>query len=374
MASLSFKIVELFIFCMFATGAGNFISINFGLGYPWIYFILLIGTFFISALNSKSKFNFDIIWITIFVACLGYAFSFLLETQSIKGFTIYVMPFLGFLFCYLFVMQSNKRLKTILKYLRFSLIVLCLSMVIEPFILFRDFGYLADGLRLSGFAGNANLAAFYIIAHLTCIKLLSNKIPPMLLIISIICLILTFSRSGILIFVIIFFTSFIKWMTNEKKLKYLIPISSVILFIFLITSSGNENFKAFNFSRINPFSQSEFIEADTSRLDVISTYLSGINESPIIGNGPSKGAKQEVRAHNTILNIWYEVGILPALAYVSFLILLSFSCHRQLWLFNTFLIYLLFSFFINNLLFHSSFWMLLGCFYVAKRNLEVSRV
>jgi O-antigen ligase len=193
----------------------------------------------------------------------------------------------------------------------------------------------------------------------------------MLFLLSIVCLVFTFSRSGILVFTIIYFVEFLKWASYKNKIKSTITTLLVSIFILISIPSENEYLKAFNFSRINPFSQNEFIKEDTSRLDIISVYLNGINERPIFGHGPTQGAKQEVRAHNTTLNIWYEVGIMPTLTFLLFLFFLFFKSYKHLWLMNTFLIYLGFSFFINNLLFHPSFWMLLSCFYIAKDKIDI---
>ena len=42
----SLKLIECFIFCLMTTGAGNFLSLHFELGQPWMYLVILVGTFF----------------------------------------------------------------------------------------------------------------------------------------------------------------------------------------------------------------------------------------------------------------------------------------------------------------------------------------
>ena len=139
---------------------------------------------------------------------------------------------------------------------------------------------------------------------------------------------------------------------------------------FLLSSfSPKDITDSFDFSRINPLAQKSNLQVDSSRIDVTSTYYQGINDRPIIGHGPSKGMNQEVRAHNTFLNIWYEVGFIPALAFFSFLIFLFLQTYQWRSFFNVFLVCSVFSIFINNLLVHSIFWVLLGCCYLAKRRL-----
>mgnify|MGYP006088437147 CR=1 FL=1 len=365
----SLKLIECFIFCMLTTGAGSFLSLHFGLGQPWMYLVILIGTFILAAINSKRSLRFDVTQVCLIVCGLGYLSSFLIETGAVDGLSLYLVPLLGFLLCKSTIVQSERRTETLAYYLMTSLVIICFSMIIEPFILFSDLGYLNRGQRLSGFVGNANLAAFYIISHLVCIKLVWRKIPLSIFLLSAVCIVLTVSRAAILCVVTIFLFDFLRRFTITREVKYISLIAVVAVGVLLSSFSQNDITDSFDFSRINPLAQQSHLQVDSSRIDVISTYFQGINDRPIIGNGPSKGMNQEVRAHNTFLNIWYEVGFIPVLAFFSFLIFLFLQTYQWRSLFNVFLVCFIFSFFINSMIVHSIFWLLLGCCYIAKRRL-----
>ena len=371
----SLKLIECFIFCMLTTGAGNFLSLHYGLGQPWMYLVILIGTFILAAINSKRSLRFDVMQVCLIVCGLGYLSSFLIETVAVDGLSLYLVPLLGFLLCKSTIVQSERRIETLAYYLMTSLVIICFSMIVEPFILFSDLGHLNRGQRLSGFVGNANLAAFYIITHLVCIKLVWRKIPLSIFILSAVCIVLTVSRAAILCVVTIFLFDFLRRFTITREVKYISLIAVVAVGVLHSSFSQNDITGSFVFSRLNPLVQKTHLQDDSSRMDVISTYFQGINDRPIIGNGPSKGMNQEVRAHNTVLNIWYDVGLIPMLAFFSFLIFLFLQTYRWRSLFNVFLVCFIFSFFINSMIVHSIFWLLCGCYYIAKRrlSLEVDR-
>ena len=205
----SLKLIECFIFCLMTTGAGNFLSLHFGLGQPWMYLVILMGTFFLAVINSKSSLHFDVMQVCLGVCGLGYLSSFLIETAAINGLSLYVMPLLGFLFFKLITAQPERMTKTLAYYLMTSLVIICFSMIVEPFILFSDIGYLNRGQRLSGFVGNPNIAAFYIICHLVCIELVWRKIPLSIFLLSAFCIVLTVSRAAILCVVTMFLFDFL---------------------------------------------------------------------------------------------------------------------------------------------------------------------
>ncbi|MDC0403877.1 O-antigen ligase family protein [Porticoccaceae bacterium] len=335
---------------------------------------MLMSVFFLSAINARLRIDFDWIGILLFLCGLGYLVSFINEIKSIDGMSLYLMPLLGLLFCHLLALQSVQKEKIIRIYVMTSLMVFCFSIFMEPFIVVKEYGYLFQGTRLSGFALNPNIAAFYIIAHLLCIKLLSKNIPTILLIISVISIIATFSRSGILCLVVLFIIDFLRNFTAVNKLKIIFLITPILV-LFSVSDTmqniENEYIDKFNFSRLNPYTQKQSLAQDNTRIDAIANYLDGIAESPIFGKGPLEGQSRKVRAHNTILNIWYEVGIFPALAFSFFLVLLFLKGYKQKSLLNVFITCLIFTFFINNLIMHSVFWLLLGCFYIAKRRINL---
>ena len=54
MLNLCIKLLGcIILFCLFTMGAGESLSIQYGLGQPWMYFIMLIGVFFLVAINAR---------------------------------------------------------------------------------------------------------------------------------------------------------------------------------------------------------------------------------------------------------------------------------------------------------------------------------
>ena len=155
----------------------------------------------------------------------------------------------------------------------------------------------------------------------------------------------------------------------------------LIISIAVVSLSGTNNLESSFFAkmqleRINPFAQAAAVEKDSSRFDVLERYLEEIEEEPLFGEGPKEGmrgvrvagVKDNVRAHNTVLNIWYEVGILGAFAFISFLFFVMFAALKQTSAQLVAIICFLFTFFINNLLMMPHFWLMVGLLLAFDKN------
>ena len=85
-----------------------------------------------------------------------------------------------------------------------------------------------------------------------------------------------------------------------------------------------------------------------------------INNSPIFGHGPVEGSLKKIRAHNTIINIWFEIGVFGALSFVGFLASIIVTGFKRTSALMVAWACLFFTFFINNLLYQAPFWLMIG--------------
>jgi len=361
-----FKAVEAFIFCLVFTGGGNFLSIYYEIGQPGMWFLLGVLILAPFTVVSGKKIIFSSILFMLLISSVGYLLSFFLDISNSTGLSIYLMPLIGFMYLLFVSLQSESRLLDIKIYTKISLVILCFSIIAEPYFLYNKFGAFYEGVRLSGLAMNPNLAAFYIIVHLIVINMLEGKIPRRLMLLSFLCVVVTFSRSGILAMMVVFILVNVRNFTI-KNMSYIALLSvfatgvGVILFSkFGFNKDYFELVTNFNFDRINPFNQRDQLQIDSSRINIINDYMEEINNSPIFGHGPVEGSLKRIRAHNTIINIWFEIGIFGALSFVGFLVSIIVTGFKRTSALMVAWVCLFFTFFINNLLYQAPFWLMVG--------------
>jgi len=373
----SLKLIECFIFCIMTTGAGNYFSVHYQLGQPWVWVALNVLILFPFALLSRKKIVLNRVIIALFICSFAYLLSFFSDLEHINGLSLYVMPLIGFAYLLVVSLQSQSRLLVLCLYIKISLVILCCSIILEPIFIFREFGFLSQNIRPSGLGMNPNRTSFMMLAHLLAIIMLEGKISNRLFIFCSLFFLLTLSRSGILGLLIFFIVINLKHI-SIKSISFVVFSSLLtffILSIFISNYSLNEDYaliiEKFNFGRINPFAQSDAFQQDNTRVDIITGYLTGINDKPFLGHGaetgmsglPVSGSSIPLRAHNTFLNIWFETGIVGALSYIVFLFsIMGLGIKRTSTLLVT-LICLLFTFTINNLLIQSQFWLFMGCLF-----------
>lgn len=180
--------------------------------------------------------------------------------------------------------------------------------------------------RSGGVYGDANnsalaslLAFIFLNYSFTAISFLMKLLKALALGLCVYSLYISFSKTSLLIFPLIFALAFFKDL-DEKKIRTLIltlPLLILAISHFLSKISITEEQKERLFSIINLISL-ETSKVDFSERDVLlANMLQKINESPIIGWGVQFSS--EIRGHNTIFGVWADAGFI---VFVYFLFLL----------------------------------------------------
>lgn len=368
-----FRILEGLLFCFVFSNAGFFVITHYKVGQPWVLLLMLLIFLVSLAFRSGKKIKVNGILSALFICGLMYLVGFTREPSSVVGLSAYIMPLIGFFYLFLLCLQSDRKLMGYGRYLKISLAILCLSIMLEPLFNFSDLIVFEGqgGVRLSGFGLNPNGAAFMIITLVVAIHIVDGRISNRIFCLAALCTLLTLSRSGLLCLVIIFILLYFRNITFKKVgqgFAGLLIIYISVIMLLGTTTLESSFFAKMQFDRINPLAQTAAFEKDSSRSDILQSYVEGIAEKPLVGQGPNKGmrglrvagAVDNVRAHNTILNIWYEVGILGALSFISFLLFVMVAGLERRSAQLVAVACLLFTFFINNLLVMPHFWLMVG--------------
>lgn len=180
--------------------------------------------------------------------------------------------------------------------------------------------------RSGGVYGDANnsalaslLAFIFLNYSITTTTRTMKALKAMALGICVYSLYISFSKTSLVIFPLIFALAFFKDF-DEKKIRTLIltlPLLILALVHFSSRISISEEQKERLFSIFNLITL-ETSKVDFSERDVLlSNMLNKINESPIIGWGVQ--FSNEIRGHNTIFGVWADAGFV---VFIFFLILL----------------------------------------------------
>ena len=368
-----FRIMEGLLLCFIFSNAGSFFIKHYGLVQNWMLLLLLLISLVPLALRSRKKIKVNGILSTLFICGLMYLVGFTREPASVVGLAPYLMPLISFFYLFLLGLQSDHKLMGYGPYLKISLAILCFSIILEPVFTFSDLIVLErhPGVRASGFGLNPNGAAFMILTLMVAIHIIDGRISNRIFCLAALCILLTLSRSGLLCLLIVFillnFRNIALKKVGQGFVGLLIIYISVIM--LLATTTLESSFLSkLAWQRINPLEQTVEIERDSSRLDVLQRYVEGIAENPIFGHGPRTGMKglrvekvsRDFRAHNTILNIWLEVGILGALSFIGFLLFAMVAGLKRTSALLVAVVCLFYTFFINNLLQMPHFWLMVG--------------
>ncbi|WP_220721036.1 O-antigen ligase family protein [Agarivorans litoreus] len=201
-----------------------------------------------------------------------------------------------------------------------SLILACASIwgdVVNPGT-FSNLDY-----RAAGFAGDANDGARALVFSLAGVLLCRNSRggftwqESAVVLFTLFTVLATASRSGLLLYTLVIL-GFYSMISFRAKLGFVISGLLFVLVAFQANLGNSINSRALE--RLSPSSQQELVSKDSSRLDVVFEYLEIIATNPL-GIGREGNAQREVNAHNTLLNIGAEAGLLAALG----LLLVLFS-------------------------------------------------
>ena len=206
------------------------------------------------------------------------------------------MPLISFFYIFLLCLQSDRKLLRYSRYLKLSLAILCLSIILEPIFNFGDLIVYEGqgGVRLSGFGLNPNGAAFMILTLAAAIHIVDGGISNRVLGLAALCIFLTLSRSGLLCLMMFFILLKVRNITFKNFVRGVAGL--LIISIAVVSLSGTNNletsfFAKMQLERINPFAQAAAVEKDSSRFDVLERYLEEIEEEPLFGEGQKEGMR-----------------------------------------------------------------------------------
>lgn len=194
-------------------------------------------------------------------------------------------------------------------------------------IVFQTVFFSIKAGRYSGFYLNPNLAGFVCIygyALTYSIKNLSLKLAGQF--IFTLMGLLTFSRTFIVIWILLNLISLKISIKNIRILGIGILIFSCLLFIDNVIGLDNPRFDQLTSVVNNDNVSSEELNSD-SRTDTWALYYNKIADAPFFGNGYRSFAGEtgvRVGVHNTYLRILGESGIIPFLLFVTYIMYLIY--------------------------------------------------
>lgn len=331
---------KLIIFCFYIplilnilnvqTFIGKFVSTSLAqlLAYGTLS-LVLIGGF--ALIWNKGRFTPLIkSWIIFYLAY--YSFSLLanavLQTDPpILKTLVPVCYFFGFSI----LLSKQEELKSISKILAIGFFASCLLLIYFQNINFsmdHDGVYKYQLERAGGVYGDANNAAVAAILSFLFInfsfkpsKGIHFVLKSLCLGLSIYSLILTFSKTGFLVFILILGLTYHKFFT-KKRILFSIIFIPIILGIGINWALNTEELSTSQQERIEDLVnlltfQSEKVSF-SGRDVLLKNMLGFVNEHPFLGNGLNFG--NEIRGHNTLIGVWADAGFIT---FLIFLILLG---------------------------------------------------
>ncbi len=351
-------------------------------------------------LKNVYKFSFGVekaLGLYILTAILSSIYAFLfIEIDTAKVITsLFTLPLLltiAYLFPFYFDKKNDYEL--LFKGIIYSLAFVSVYGILQYFL---GLATLTPGFRISSVFHDPNIfsryiliGSFFVISHLLFSKkhIISKTSLIIILIISLGCLFLTFSRSGYATFfiVLIIFLFF----HQNKKLKYIIipPIIliSIAAFIFLYSQRvfvGDSIIEESSFNRIqlifaglDMISNNWFTGIGYTNFPFIysENYVVGVFQMSLYQYEMLGGA---VSIHNWFVEVWAELGIFGLIAFLWFFIVLLKKIKRAVvktsdekvksllvGSYMMILIFLLHGFFYHTFISQFFFWIMLGVVFV----------
>lgn len=222
---------------------------------------------------------------------------------------------------------SQKKVRKLL------MVTFVISSILTILFYYFNFSLDLDGVyeyglnRSGGVYGDANNACLSAILGLILVKYYFNPISPRdrllktaAILISVFAILLTFSKTGFLVLILVLAIIYRKWFNVKRFLYSAIAIPSLLVILYSTAVSKGWlnsvqlervddiiNVLTFNYSEIN-----------LSERDVLLRNMLGyIEENPVLGNGVQFGVS--IRGHNTIIGVWADAGIFAFLAFLSLL-------------------------------------------------------
>ncbi|WP_299164483.1 O-antigen ligase [uncultured Eudoraea sp.] len=333
------KFLVLFAFILSALQIQNLSTLIFGesiirlIAYLTICFVLF-GMFFF--LKDKGKLPYIIIlWFWFF--SIYWAFGLLANSIHDNPVSVLknIIP-LGYFLSFSIFLSIKENHKLTGKVIAVTFFISCLLLILFDVLNFdldRRGIYQFTLERAGGVYADANQAAVVCLLTFIFIKYLFkpvNKLQKILkflaLIITLYAFLLTFSKTGFIVLLVVLGLMYHKWF-NPKRLLFtiiLIPVFFYLIYNFAIESEFLSVIQKQRIEGLANILTFQYEKVDYSGRDVLlKNMMNYVNENPILGNGINFSTS--IRGHNTIIGIWADAGIIT---FLFFLILLF----RHFWI------------------------------------------
>jgi len=287
------------------------------------------------------------------VVCYLYSEQLLLQNRTFKN-TIYGIV-LTLLLIPMIYRKTSYTIKTIFYVVIISVVINIIEIIAPKLISFTQVAG-----RAAGFYINPNNSGIYLVLGMVLtLPFVSEKRRGLYSLFVMVGTLLTFSRGGIIMWLLSFLAFiFMRFITFTKltTISGLIITLVSIIYVFYVLSptaiSLNKYLANDALGRIN-FTEQESLKG---RFDALKRGIQLIEEAPLLGHGlgAAKVGRTIVHPHNQYILQWVEQGLLGLLLYISLLLYLLFSTSNIRKIFAMVLI--LGSFFSHNILETNATW------------------
>jgi len=290
------------------------LSYGDGMGSLFSYLTLSLLLFFY-AINKKHTLP----WPFVIFALIYYVISGLVHVPDEKYYYIDIIKYLIIIIC-----GAELARRTTVKDLLILFIIGCSSILINAFFFPMDYG------RYSGFFLDPNAAGFACLIGVTLSFSIKNeKWKNICLIFLTFCGVLTFSRTFLLLWLVI---ALISTFQNKKNSKIFIGGFFAMFLLLSIASTLSLNSDRLNIldSLFEKGKLDNSVNSD-SRTETWSKYYDLIFESPVFGNGYETFTSDyiyETGVHNNYLRVLGEGGIIPFLIFVWIFLYILFKSFK----------------------------------------------
>jgi len=337
------RLGELCFFIAFVVSSLNiqtfvamFVSGTMGQAIPYINFGLVIIGLFIF-LKKSNPFPFSIkLWIWFF--CIYFTFGLLANAiydnpVSILKTTIPFIYFLGFS-VFLSIPEYHKKTSILITSVFLVSCILLIILQRYNFSLDHEGVYKFDLERADGVYADANnasivcLLTFIFVQNIFKPKNNFQKILKLLATaIAMYALILTFSKTGFIVLLLILGLTYHK-LFNPKRILFSLIFIPIALFALISIVRSSTSLSLIQKGRIENIFNLLSLKTDkveySGRGRLFEGLMNSIYEHPILGNGIDYSV--EIRGHNTIFGVWSDAGII---CFLFFLFLLFYLFRKS---------------------------------------------
>jgi O-antigen ligase len=322
--------IQTFISMFFSVAIGQAIAyINFGLVILGLFVFLKKDNIYFPAIIKLW------IWFFSFYLSLGLLANAIYDTPvSLLKSTIPFVYFLGFAV----FLSNSKQHERIAKLITAVFLISCILLILLQrlnFSLDHEGVYKYSLERADGVYGDANnasivcLLSFIFIQHIIRPKTIFQRILKILAsIISLYALILTFSKTGFIVLLIVLGLTY-RRIFNPKRILLSIVLLPITLYAIINIVRDSTSLSVIQKNRIediiNLLSFNTNKVEYSNRDELFENLMKFIVEHPFIGNGIDFSVN--IRGHNTIFGIWADAGIF---SFILFLILIFQIFKRSL--------------------------------------------